>query len=632
MSRNSTSPAISMESSKEEAPPRLRLDLAKAAFHLLRGKMAAIRLRHLHGIIFHEMQPFGWHLERDLFPALRRKKQSTLTLQTDTQVCALRNDPHAGLLLQQAPNTAAKLAALGIRELILDTRLEAGQVPEAILLILHAGPVLGRVDASDTPYGGWNAHKMAAAMLGLAGYKRFCMRVSLHHTLQRLEIRYEYCPLIMTRVMQRQMEKSARYNDHRTFFHMAPRMAVLVFLLFLLPEAFHAWGTLPAGIATLGMALLAAAIVGVGLHAMGSQQYDKEHYDKIKDSYHRQARYLSRFPEANPNPVLALNNAGDITYANGAAARYFSERENAENSKGAVVPESILSAAARCLEQSGQDISEEVVVHGRHISLMLRAFPDDDAVIVSGTDVTALRDAEALLREINGTLERAVKERTKELEVTRDVTILALAGLAEKRDPETGFHLERTRHYVRILAERLTTHPRFAPFLTAQAIDRLFKSAPLHDIGKVGVPDAILLKPDKLTPEEFEAIKQHTTYGGDALRAADEKLGFDSFLSMGKEIAYYHHERWDGQGYPFGLSGEDIPWPARLMAVADVYDALTSRRPYKEPWPHEQARDEIARLRGDHLDPDVVDAFLAAQESFQHVAREFDEARAGMHN
>ena len=149
----------------------------------------------------------------------------------------------------------------------------------------------------------------------------------------------------------------------------------------------------------------------------------------------------------------------------------------------------------------------------------------------------------------------------------------------------------------------------------------------LHDIGKVGVSDAVLLKPGKLTDEEFDEIKTHCKLGGDALRIAEERMGFNTFLTMAKEIAYYHHERWDGRGYPFGKSGEDIPWAARLMSVADVYDALTSRRPYKEPWSHSDARAEILKHRGSQFDPDVVDAFIATEDEFVRLSKEYAEPR-----
>ncbi len=224
-------------------------------------------------------------------------------------------------------------------------------------------------------------------------------------------------------------------------------------------------------------------------------------------------------------------------------------------------------------------------------------------------------------------LEDQVAERTEKLGQIQDVTMVAMGSLAETRDPETGNHIRRTQHYVRLLAKKLRDHPRFRDFLTPENIDLLYKSAPLHDIGKVGVPDEVLLKPGKLTADEFEEIKKHTTYGRDAIKAAEALLGEpQSFLFLAREIAYAHQEKWDGSGYPKGLSGEDIPISARLMAVADVYDALISYRVYKPGMPHEKAVSIIAEGKGGHFDPDVAQAFLDNDEEFRAIAKMFDDA------
>ncbi|MFH1139605.1 MAG: HD domain-containing phosphohydrolase [Pseudomonadota bacterium] len=217
----------------------------------------------------------------------------------------------------------------------------------------------------------------------------------------------------------------------------------------------------------------------------------------------------------------------------------------------------------------------------------------------------------------------ALRERTRELQDTRDVTILTLASLAETRDNETGQHLLRTQRYVRALADRLKSNPRFADRLDEGTIDLLFKSAPLHDIGKVGVPDAILLKPGRLTPEEFEEMKKHALYGRQALDGALKRLGENSFLRLAREIAYTHHEKWDGGGYPEGLAGDRIPISGRLMALADVYDALISRRIYKPAFTHEHARAIIVEGQGRHFDPEMVEAFRAMEREFVLIAGEF---------
>jgi putative two-component system response regulator len=199
--------------------------------------------------------------------------------------------------------------------------------------------------------------------------------------------------------------------------------------------------------------------------------------------------------------------------------------------------------------------------------------------------------------------------------------------MAETRDNETGNHIRRTQHYVRALAEQLRGHPRFAAYLNERNILMLFKSAPLHDIGKVGIPDAILKKPGRLTAEEFEIMKTHTTLGRDAIEHAESELdGSVDFLRTAKEIAYSHQEKWDGSGYPLGLAGDAIPLSARLMALADVYDALISRRVYKAPMTHEQAAAILRAGRGRHFDPDVTDAFCAIEDEFRAIAARYRDS------
>lgn len=219
--------------------------------------------------------------------------------------------------------------------------------------------------------------------------------------------------------------------------------------------------------------------------------------------------------------------------------------------------------------------------------------------------------------------DREVRERTRKLALTQDAIIQSLAALAETRHHETGSHLQRTRHYMRVLAMGLRDHPRFRPYLDDIAIDLLFRLAPLHDIGKVGVSDKILLKPEPLTSEEYEEMKRHTLYGSETIRQAKSFLGENSFLDIADEIALTHHERWDGTGYPHGLRGEKIPLPGRFMAVADAYDAIISPRLYKPALSHEDAVRSLSEKRGTYFDPDVLDAFLAAREEFRRIAGRF---------
>jgi putative two-component system response regulator len=243
----------------------------------------------------------------------------------------------------------------------------------------------------------------------------------------------------------------------------------------------------------------------------------------------------------------------------------------------------------------------------------------------------AMKASADFLRDKNDYLESEVEKRTREVAAIQDVTILAMASLAETRDSDTGNHIRRTQFYIKALAQKLQDHPRFASYLSPNNITMLYKSAPLHDIGKVGIPDRILLKPGRFEPEEFEIMKQHSALGRDAIAYAEQALGTSvEFLSMAKEIALSHHEKWDGSGYPEGLSGDAIPISARLMALADVYDALISRRIYKEGMSHTQAVTLIQKGRAQHFDPDIVDAFLAIQDEFQAIAARYADSNSDL--
>jgi putative two-component system response regulator len=267
------------------------------------------------------------------------------------------------------------------------------------------------------------------------------------------------------------------------------------------------------------------------------------------------------------------------------------------------------------------------------------------ARVIAHMDLKLARDA---LRDQNTWLEHEIARRMRDNQLMQDVSIRALASLAESRDMETGQHIRRTQGYVEALIEQLRWHPRFAAYFTDAMAQMVGKAAPLHDIGKVGIPDSILLKPARLTPDEFRIMQTHSAIGGDAIDLAMRgelsesdfhvlqnhcHLGRDAldaavqefesaplaFLAVAKEIAMWHHERWDGSGYPDGLAGDAIPIPARLMALADVFDALASRRIYKEPMPFEAAVRIITESSGSHFDPDVVAAFLSCQEVFRSI-------------
>lgn len=220
------------------------------------------------------------------------------------------------------------------------------------------------------------------------------------------------------------------------------------------------------------------------------------------------------------------------------------------------------------------------------------------------------------LERHNQYLEDLVREKVREISESQLATILALSKLAESRDDVTGKHIERTRIYCRLIALCIRGDPRYREIVTDEFVENIYHAAPLHDIGKVGIPDRILLKPGKLSPEEFEIMKTHTTLGAGTLERVLEEYPGNALLKMGITLTRYHHEKWDGSGYPDGLAGEGIPLGGRIMALADVYDALRSHRPYKEAFSHKQSAAVILEGRGSHFDPAVVDAFEDCASEF----------------
>jgi len=225
-------------------------------------------------------------------------------------------------------------------------------------------------------------------------------------------------------------------------------------------------------------------------------------------------------------------------------------------------------------------------------------------------------------------VEKKALHQSRDLAKARDFIMTSMAALAEIRDTETGGHIMRTQRYLRALCLEIAGHPRFRPMLDPETIELVSKLAVLHDIGKVGIDDKLLRKPARFTPEEYEAVKKHALHGRNALARAELRAGdfSDELLGYAKDIAYSHHERWDGKGYPEGLSGDRIPWTARLMSVADVYDALVSRRVYKEPVSHDEAVRIISNGRGAQFDPDVVDAFLRVEASWRRISVDFADS------
>ena len=235
------------------------------------------------------------------------------------------------------------------------------------------------------------------------------------------------------------------------------------------------------------------------------------------------------------------------------------------------------------------------------------------------------QDHKRRIVEYNAKLEERVRNAVHAISSTQMATIFALSRLSESRDPETGEHLERMCEFAKMTAEYLAGLPKHAAVIDQAFIENIYAGAPLHDIGKVGIPDRILQKPGKLTEDEFEIMKAHTTIGARTLRAVDREHPGNAFVRMGIEIAEAHHEKWDGTGYPHGLAGEDTPLPGRILALADVYDALTSKRCYKDAYSHEKSAAIIIEGRGTHFDPDVVDAFQAREAEFIDVRRRHED-------
>jgi response regulator RpfG family c-di-GMP phosphodiesterase len=234
-------------------------------------------------------------------------------------------------------------------------------------------------------------------------------------------------------------------------------------------------------------------------------------------------------------------------------------------------------------------------------------------------DITEMKKVEDELERYSKDLEKLVEEKVKEISSSQLATIYALIKLSESRDDDTGAHIERTASFCRLLAEKARSVPEYGDIVTDSFIDTIYKASPLHDIGKVGIPDSILLKPDKLTDDEFAIMKTHVRIGYETLVEVGQQYDKNEFLKMGMDIAQYHHEKWDGTGYNKGLKGTEIPLSARIMALADVYDALRSKRVYKDAFSHEKSMEIIYSNKGSHFDPVLVDLFVRYQEEFKSL-------------
>lgn len=270
-----------------------------------------------------------------------------------------------------------------------------------------------------------------------------------------------------------------------------------------------------------------------------------------------------------------------------------------------------IKSVARCIEMGAEDylpkpFNPEILM----------------ARVSACLDKKLLHDQE---QEYTHSLEARIEEQLVKLSQSQLSTIFATSKLAESKDPETGAHLERMRMYCQVLASDLSKTEKYQAIISEDYIDCIYTASPLHDIGKVGIPDHILSKQGKLTEEEWEIMKTHTTIGGDTLRAIDERHLGNEFILMGIDIAENHHEKWDGSGYPQGKKGDAIPLSARILALADVYDALTSSRCYKYAFPHEQSKGIIIEGREKHFDPDIVDAFIRCEQAFIDIQNRFQD-------
>jgi putative two-component system response regulator len=275
-------------------------------------------------------------------------------------------------------------------------------------------------------------------------------------------------------------------------------------------------------------------------------------------------------------------------------------------------------SAVKCIELGAEDY-----LHKPFDPVILRAR------INSSLNKKRLRDMERRhkqeIEENNRLLSDRVREQVHEIASAQLGAIFAMSKLAESRDPETGEHLERMREYCRVLALAMRQQSRYRDQIDGAFVENIYAASPLHDIGKVGVQDSILTKPGKLTAEEWRLMQTHSVIGAETLREVDRQHPGNAFVGTGIRIAENHHENWDGTGYPYGRRGEEIPIEARILALGDVYDALTSRRCYKEPWSHDDARDHVLEQAGRKFDPGVVEAFAATEQEFVLIRREYQD-------
>ncbi len=579
-----------------------------------------------------QLYPFAVYLENELFPNLREAEYRWIIFDIVEKEGNCYLQGQAGEQIYPFLKTgrlAERLHNAGINRLRLETRLESGQITELLLLVLYA-----LNDDRKTSLWNfsskWKKEKVREMMRSPTGLHQSCGLVRLDLEENDCEIEYHYCELFYSRIIRGYLEKQKEFQDHRSLFYKSSKFGFIAFVVLIIPAFLELWFPGLSTVYISGMAIIGAFVIWFLIHVIASIRYDWEYYKSLNKDYVTQISLLSHFPTSNPNPVLRLNLDGNILYANPTVKKMLREMKMDDSEAYKLLPSNIADIIPDTHSSGKTQCEVEVPGHDRVIQYTISLFHDKKTAFAMGTDITQLRKTEKQLRYLNNNLESMVDAKTEELQKTQDVTILSLAGLAEIRDPETGEHLERTRLYVTTLAQQLRNHPLYRDYIDDFMIQDLYKSTPLHDIGKVGISDSILLKPGKLTKEEFQEMKNHTLYGANALRWAEERLGFDSFLSLAKEIANYHHERWDGKGYPEGLRGDDIPLSARLMSLADVYDALRSKRVYKDAYSHEKTKEIIVQGCASQFDPDVVDAFLFVENQFEDICNRYSDPECSM--
>jgi len=313
----------------------------------------------------------------------------------------------------------------------------------------------------------------------------------------------------------------------------------------------------------------------------------------------------------------------------------------AENIFGYTAEEMIGSKITGLYQEDGltartvEMLRQQILQKGGTLRAQVRQLAKDGRELIISLAISPMIDAGGTVRGILGIGQDVTEEARlheellksyKRMQRIQRSSIFALARLAEFRDEETGQHLKRMQDYCRTLSCRVRLSEKYSEVMTEQFIDDLIQSSLLHDIGKVWLPDSILFKPGKFNREEYDIMKRHCAYGAQALEEAADETEQDSFLAMGRDIAYYHHERWDGTGYPSGLGGEEIPLSARVVAITDVYDALTTERRYKRAYTHEEACSLIIENKGHQFDPDLVDAFLEVEQEFRKIREQSPKA------